>query len=198
MAEAYPLHWPDGWPRTAAHQRQSDHRFGGGRRLTMGRAVNQLVNELRLLGATNIIVSSNVPTKSDGLPYADDRRIDDPGIAVYFDFKKKLVMARDGFISVAGNIRSLTLAIEGLRQLEPHGGSFMLERAFTGFLAIAPPNWKKPWREVFGVKPDWVGDITALFREKARNRHPDAGGSDTLMAELNVAYREARSELGVG
>ena len=31
--------------------------------------------------------------------------------------------------------------------------------------------------------------------EKARQRHPDAGGSDTLMAELNVAYEEARREL---
>jgi hypothetical protein len=197
--EAYPLHWPPGWPRTAAHQRESDRRFGGGRRLALGRSINQLVNELRLLGATNIVVSSNMPTKADGLPYADDRNIDDPGIAVYFEFKKKpRVMARDGFSSVAGNIRSLTLAIDGLRQLDRHGGSLMLERAFDGFLAIAPPDWKKPWREVFGVKADWQGDITRLYREKARNRHPDVGGSDTLMAELNVAYREARSELGVG
>jgi len=42
-----------------------------------------------------------------------------------------------------------------------------------------------------GVKGDWHGDIAALYREKARNRHPDAGGSDTLMAE----YEEARREL---
>jgi hypothetical protein len=134
--DAYPLRWPDGWPRTAANQRESDRRFGGGRKLAMGRAVNQLANELRLLGAINIIVSSNIPTKSDGLPYAYDRRIDDPGVAVFFSFKKKhLVMARDGFTSVAGNIRSLTLAIEGLRQLERHGGSHMLEKAFTGFVA---------------------------------------------------------------
>lgn len=148
-----------------------------------------------MLKATNIIVSSNMPTKSDGLPYADDRGVDDPGIAVYFDFKKKhLTMARDGFTSVAGNIRSLTLAIEGLRQLERHGGSVMLEKAFDGFLALAPPDWKKPWREVFGVKADWQGDIAALYREKARNRHPDVGGNDSLMAELNVAYQEARSE----
>jgi hypothetical protein len=144
------------------------------------------------------VVSSNVPTRPDGLLYGDSRyRVDDPGIAVYFKFKKKsLVMARDGFASVAGNLRSLGLAVEGLRQLERHGGSLMLERAFTGFLAIAPPDWKKPWREVFGIKPDWTGDINALFREKARIRHPDVGGSDTLMAELNVAYAEARRELG--
>jgi hypothetical protein len=163
----------------------------------MGRAITQLMDELRLLGATNIVVSSNIPTKSDGLPYAESRLIEDPGIAAYFDFKKKsLVMARDGFISPAGNIRSLTLAIEGLRQLERHGGSVMLERAFTGFLAITPPDWKRPWREVFGVKADWTGDITSLFHEKARQRHPDMGGSDALMAELNVAYEEARQALG--
>jgi hypothetical protein len=154
------------------------------------------MDELRLLGATEIVVSTNVPVKADGLLYADNRRLDDPGIAVYFKWKKKsLVMARDGFNSVAGNLRSLGLAIEGMRQMHRHGGDLMLEKAFDGFLALAPPNWKKPWRQVFSVKADWSGDIVGLYRELARNRHPDAGGSDTLMAELNVAYKEARQEL---
>jgi hypothetical protein len=110
--------------------------------------------------------------------------------------KRPLVMARDRYISVAGNMRSLTLAVEAMRQLARHGGDQMMERAFTGFVAIAPPDWKKPWREVFGVKLDWCGDIAALYREKARNRHPDVGGADTLMAELNIAYEEAKRELG--
>jgi hypothetical protein len=157
------------------------------------------MDELRRLRATDIVVSTNVPVKADGLLYADNKRLEDPGIAVYFKFKTKpSVMARDGFISVAGNLRSLGLAIDAMRQLERHGGSVMLERAFTGFLALPPPDWKRPWREVFGVKGDWQGDIASLYREKARNRHPDAGGSDTLMAELNVAYQEARYELGAG
>ena len=48
-AEAYPLQWPDGWPRTPSHRRESDNRFGisggfteegrrVGRRITVGRA----------------------------------------------------------------------------------------------------------------------------------------------------------------
>jgi len=157
------------------------------------------LEELRLLGATGRVVSSNVPTRSDGLLQSDPRRLDDPGIAVYFKYKtKQVVMARDGFISVAGNLRSLGLAVEAFRQLERHGGSLMLERAFDGFLAIAPPDWKRPWREVFGIQPDWTGDLTNLYREKARTRHPDTGGSDTLMAELNVAYAEGCEELGLG
>jgi hypothetical protein len=196
MIEAYPLRWPDGWPRTNPMARESDSRFGGSGKITVGRARDRLMDELRRLGATEIVVSSNVPVRPDGLLYADNKRLDDPGIAVYFKFKRKrMVMARDGFISVAGNLRSLGLAIDGMRQLDRHGGRFMLERAFEGFLAIAPPNWRKPWREVFGIKADWHGDITALYREKARIRHPDAGGSDTLMAELNLAFEEARQEL---
>ena len=193
---AYPLTWPDGWPR--AKHRASDNRFGSRvYSLTTSRAADQLYAELKKLGADKVIVSSNIPVRRDGTMYGDNRRQDDPGIAVYFHFKKRpMVMARDAYVSVAGNLRSLTLAVMAMRQLARHGGDQMMERAFTGFVAIAPPDWKKPWREVFGVKPDWVGDVRALFRDKARNRHPDAGGSDQLMAELNIAYEEAKAELG--
>ena len=198
--EAFPLHWPEGWPRTPEWKRESDGRFGGKTYgLTMGRTRDQLVAELQRLGVKSVVISTNVALRQDGLPYANQKAIADPGVAVYFGLKDRpLVMARDRFKTLAGNLRSLTLAIEAMRQLERHGGSTMMERAFQGFAAIAPPDWKKPWREVFDVKPDWSGDVAALYRAKARNRHPDAGGSDTLMAELNVAYAEAKRELGAG
>lgn len=197
-AEAYPLQWPDGWPRHKSVNRESDNRFSGKvYGVTLARARDQLLHELDLLGAKGVVISSNIALRLDGLPYSDQRRIEDPGVAVYFTLKKRpLVMARDAFISVPGNLRSLGLAIEAMRQISRHGGDQMMERAFTGFAAIAPPDWKKPWREVFGVKPEWSGDIASLYRDKARNRHPDAGGSDQLMAELNVAYDEAKTELG--
>ena len=197
---AFPLQWPDGWPRTPDGQREVNNRFHGRVHggLAMGRARDQLVAELSRLGVKNVVVSTNVELRMDGLPYANQRQLPDPGVAVYFTLKgRPLAMARDRFRTVAGNMRSLTLAIEAMRQLERHGGSDMMEKAFSGFAAIAPPDWKKPWREIFGVKPDWQGDITTLYREKARNRHPDAGGNDTLMAELNVAYNEAKRELGL-
>lgn len=197
-AEAYPLQWPEGWPRTAPHARESDKRFAGSKYgLTMGRARDRLIAELERMGVRDLVVSSNVALRGDGLPYSSQRRIDDPGVAVYFTLKKRpLAMANDRFTSVAGNMRSLGLAIEAMRQLERHGGGHMMERAFTGFAALAPPDWKKPWREVFGIKPDWRGDITALYREKAKMRHPDSGGNHTLMAELNIAYQEAKQEIG--
>jgi len=196
-AEAFPLDWPDGWPRTSEWKRESDSKFAQSRELTIDRARRSLTDELRRLGATQIVISSNLRLRQDGFPLGQQAKVlKDPGVAVYFMLKNRpMVMARDAYKSAAGNMRSLALAIEAMRQLERHGGSTMMERAFQGFAAIAPPDWKKPWREVFGVKPDWHGDITALYREKAKNRHPDSGGSDTLMAELNVAYGEAKREL---
>ncbi len=137
--EAFPLTWPEGWPRTPALSRESDTRFGGKAGLTMGRARDQLVAELQRLDAGGVVISSNVRLRPDGLPYADNRKLDDPGVAVYFTLKnRRMVMVMDRFTSVAGNVRSLTLAIEAMRQLERHGGGTMMERAFSGFTAIAP------------------------------------------------------------
>lgn len=198
MTTAYPLQWPDGWPRTEYHRRESDQIFAGRvYGLTMGRARDQLIAELGRLSAKDVVISSNIQLRQDGLPYSDQRRVTDPGVAVYFTLKKRpLVMAVDRFVSVAGNMRSLALAVDAMRQLERHGGGKMMERAFTGFVSIPPPDWKKPWREVFGVQSDWCGDIKELFREKAKLRHSDVGGDDQLMAELNIAYDEAKRELG--
>lgn len=202
-AQAYPLQWPDGWPR-AKYSRESDRRFGSNRitedpegmimrsarKLTMGRARDQLFEELRRLGATICGATAfHMPTRAASMTPAS------PSIS----HSRNVSSSWPATASSAspGNMRSLTLAIEAMRQLARHGGDYMMERAFTGFLAIAPPDWKKPWRQVFGIKPDWTGDITQLYGEKARNRHPDAGGSDSLMAELNVAFEEAKRELGV-
>lgn len=197
MTEAYPLQWPEGWPRHKG-DRDSDRRFRGPA-FRWDRVYHGLQQEIRRIGGTNIVVSTNQAVRQDGYPDAQQRNIQDPGVAVYFMRQKRsLVMAQDRFWSVIGNMRSLTMAIEGLHQMERHGGAVMMERAFSGFLAITPPDWKKPWREVFGVPPNWNGtveELRALYREKAKARHSDAGGNDALMAELNVAYSEGRAFL---
>ncbi len=40
-----------------------------------------------------------------------------------------------------------------------------------------------------GASPE---DISAAYRRLAREHHPDVGGSDERMQEINVAYRELR------
>ena len=189
MTEAYPLQWPDGWPRTPSHKRGKS-RFTG----QTYNQIRQLQNELRLLGAKNVVISSNVPVRNDGLPYAEaaKRRYDDPGVAVYFTLKgKPLSMARDRYLTPWENMRSLVLTIDGLRSMERHGGSTMMDRAFSGFAQLPKPSGAD-WWEVLQVRPDASRDvIDANFKRLARDRHPDRGGSDHQMAELNRARDQA-------
>ena len=89
-------------------------------------------------------------------------------------------------------MRSLGLAIEAMRQLERHGGGTMMERAFSGFAALPPP--RSCW-DILGVP---VGSSRAViekaFRERAPAAHPDRGGSNADMAELNAARDRALRE----
>jgi hypothetical protein len=81
------------------------------------------------------------------------------------------------------------LAIEGLRQLERHGGSLMLDRAFDGFLAIAPPDWKKP-----GVPPSLT---PRAFRSGALAVDGPTGSELSLMlAPVSFNHRQARARGG--
>jgi hypothetical protein len=202
MTEAFPLKWPDGWPRHRGSQ-ESDKRFNGPT-FRWDRVYRGLVDELKRLGATNITVSTNQPIRQDGAPYAQERRITDPGVAVYFTRRgKAMVMAQDRFWSIIGNMRSLTMAIEGLRQMERHGGATMMERAFDGFAALPPPDKpKRHWAIVLGysIHPEDREDLSTeeveiRFRNLAKKRHPDRGGTVDDMAELNDARAEALAEL---
>lgn len=166
-ASAFPLEWPQGWPRTS--RRASTHNFGGHiYGLSFDRARRQLFEELARLGAKSVVLSTNVPLRNDGVPYASaaDRILDDPGVAVYFTLKgRQFAMARDGFVHIAANMRSLSLAIEGLRQLERHGGSHMMDLAFSGFTALPPPP--TCW-QVLGIPPrSDDGVIRAAFKTLA-------------------------------
>lgn len=85
-------------------------------------------------------------------------------------------------------MHALGHAIEHMRGLERHGGSIMVERAFSGFAALPPPTSEKPWWEVLGVSRDAsIEIIKAAHRERIKSNHPDQGGSTSDMADLNRA-----------
>lgn len=196
MTQAYPLHWPDGWPRTAVHRRKRSLAGGSYNRPSWSAVTYRLFDALRLLGARSVVLSTDQPLRQDGLPYAARRIIEDPGTAVYFTLNDRpLVMAQDRYEWLVDNLRSLALAIEGLRQMKRHGGAHMMERAFAGFAALPPPSASRSWREVLGDCHALV-IAEARYRDYARTQHPDAGGSADAMAKLNAAIEAARKELG--
>jgi len=188
MTEAYPLKWPAGWPRLGG--RENDVRFHGPT-YRWDRVYRELISELKKIGATDIVVSTNQPIRQDGAPYAQTRNIDDVGVAVYFTRNgKQLSMAQDRFWSILGNMRSLTMAIEGLRQMERHGGAIMLERAFDGFAALPPPE--SCW-EILGMHPSVernAAAIQAYFRHRAREQHGNGGDMDRLVKARDEALRQ--------
>ena len=83
MTRADPLSWPDGEPRTPPAQQRTSSPF----QVTPDKALRDLYRELERFKARDVILSSNVPVRSDGLIYADAarRRIEDPAVALYFD-----------------------------------------------------------------------------------------------------------------
>jgi len=169
MSQAYPLQWPDGWARTAPRARDDGEKFkrgdwrSGYTRPTIQTTRVELADELQRLGARHVVLSTNVELRLDGQPYSNRRVPDDPGIAVYFTLDgDAMVMAQDAYRRVPDNIRSLTLAIQGMRQMHRHGGGTMLKRAFQGFTALPPPDQMSAivtdppqnWWDVLGVAQD--------------------------------------------
>lgn len=190
--DAFPLSWPLGWKRTGWAERKNS-RY----EVSFGTARTDVLKSLRLLGASESVISSNVPTRHDGLPYASYTEPSDAGISVYWVRKgKPQVMACDQYRTVRENLRAIGLALEGLRALERSGASQIFERAFTGFAAL-PAETKRPWRVVLQLNgaPVTREAIDVAFRALAKTRHPDVGGSHEAMAELNAAKAEAYKEL---
>jgi hypothetical protein len=191
--EHYPLRWPEGWPRTLGAKRKNSAPF----KVNSDKARRELMADLRRMGATNIIVSSNVPVRQDGTPYADAARrvIRDPGVVVYFTRDgHTLSMARDQYQRPEDNLRSIGLAIEAIRAIERHGGSYMMERAFSGFAALPPPT--SHW-EILGLRPgSSADDIKRAHRAKIGAAHPDTGGSEAAASALNAARDAALREIG--
>lgn len=196
IPEAFPLHWPDGYRRTTPAWRAE-----GTFSVTPGKARDHLVHELELLGATSIVISSDVPLRRDGLPMANRTEPADPGVAVYFLYEQEqYVFACDRYDRIHKNMRAIGLSIAAMRTIERHGGLEMMRRSFRGFQALPAPDGPPPdvpaWAVTLGFES---GDLSlAVYEERyralARKYHPDFGetSDSSRMADLNAAIAEAR------
>lgn len=159
--------------------------------------------ELERLGVNvfdDCVISTNLKTNMRGLPRSDQGEPADPGAAIYWQKpgQPMRVMAIDVYSRTRDNVAAVAATLEAMRKIERHGGATILDRAFTGFTALPKPSGPD-WWEV--LKFDRAGAmitrdaITARHRELARTRHPDTGGSDHQMAELNRARDQALQEV---
>lgn len=219
--EPFPLQWPDGWKRTKQGLRERS-RFGFRGQVSFAQARNELLVELERLGAANVVITTDLPTRNDGLPYASGRA-DDPGVAVWFVMRDgsrwhERVFACDKWRTHAENMTAIARSIEAMRGLDRWGAGDVVARAFAGFAALpagdsdTPAALKKqPWREVLGraangaplipwpedlARDELLAVVKSRYRKLIQLAHPDAGGSHDRAAELNAAMAEAEAELG--
>jgi hypothetical protein len=187
--EAYPLCWPVGYKRTPQYSQQHA-RFDTSFAIVRDR----IMKELKLLGAKDPIMSTNVPVRQDGLPYASFKAIQDTGVAIYFTYNgDQMVFCCDKWKKVEDNLQAICKTINAFRMMPQWGVSDMLKRAFTGFKALPAQEVNRSWFEVLGVSENsGEYEIKDAYRRLATQLHPDKpGGSEIRMQAINAAYEEA-------
>lgn len=192
---AYPLRWPSGWRMETRHVRS---RF----EFSSDKARQELMHSLKLLGATDVILSSNAPLRRDGSPMAGalDLELPEPGVAVYFKRDgKDQVLATAKYLTPAENVRALWHTVEAMRTIQRHGSSEILDRTFTGFTALHAAPHDRKWWDVLGVpRTAKLEQIRAAWIDGARRFHPDVGGDPEVMAQINRAWDDAQREASNG
>lgn len=191
---AFPLSWPIGKKRTEpAHRRRSRFRssFASDCRIILG--------EIKLLHGRRAIISTNLPLRRDGLPYASRKIVaDDPGVAVYFIRKEKEhCFACDEYASIDDNLHAIVLTINALRGISRWGTGDMLDATFQGFLTLPPADsaridWLALARE-FGEciqNPDDHSENYAVFRRLVKRFHPDVKGNPFHYGRIIEAWNK--------
>lgn len=191
--DAFPLQWPARWPRTKRPQRaQFD--------TTMAAARDGILRELRLMGVHghDIVISTDIPLRLDGIPYANRRTPDDSGVAVYFIRDgQELCIPCDQWDRIQDNMQAIRKMLEALRGIERWGAKIMVDAAFQGFDAL-PAQSQHGWWVVMGIERDASTDeVEDLYRNLIKHHHPDRDGNVHMFHEIQAAYEEFKRERGV-
>lgn len=202
---AYPLDWPQSWKRTPAHQRKAaqfstKQRGHQNRHLTISDGVSRVLTEFERMGVSedDLIISTNVKPRLDGLPRSGEREPDDPGVAVYWSSRGREMrcMAVDRYDRVADNLAAIAATLEAMRAIERHGGAEILERAYTGFTALPPPiAGEQPWYVVLDCDPDDDQDhIKRAYQYERSKHHPDKGGDAKQFDRVQKAWEQYEAQ----
>lgn len=186
----FPLAWPAYKPRTI-YYRTEHARFDKERSFATVR--DELIKELNRLGAREVIISTNIPLRQDGYPYANFKRPEDMGVAVYFKKDgKSMCFSCDRWKRIEDNMYAITKTIDALRGVARWGSGDMVQAAFTGFQALPPPG--PTWRDVLGYPPGVPvrrEDVRHLYRKARSTAH---GLGAEAFQKVESAWRQFEQE----
>lgn len=201
-AQAYPLQWPRQRPRTRYRKRAPFHRrvsvkssysenwYKEKQSLTIADSRDRVLRELKIMGASAIVISSNLVLREDGLPRSNQREPEDPGVAVYFQIgKQPHCLSCDSWMKSADNLAAIAKHVEAMRGQLRWGVANVAEM-FSGFKSLPPSG---PSHETIKTVEDaahFVNSVNGavldertiisdaaiareVSREAARKLHPD-------------------------
>lgn len=213
--DAYPLQWPAGHDRTPADARERS-RFGKWNSpVSVAKATRAVMDQISMftrkdqqwrIDPDDVVISTNLQLRNDGLPRSSQKAPDDPGVAVYFVLDDRpYAMPCDKWDRVGDNLWAIAKHLEAMRGMERWGvGS--LHTAFAGFNALPPgtgaaPTAFTPDAAARFLTGEVRSDITidqviashdvykALYRRVAAALHPDRGGDSERFNLLQEAKR---------
>ena len=188
MTDAYPLTWPQAFPRTKI---RTDSQFKSSLSAALANVQRSLAAFARDSGKpiASVVISSNCSLGNS--------RPEDPGVAVWFAWDGlQVCIPVDRYKKVEDNLQAIHHVLEARRTELRHGTLALVRATFTGFSALPPPTGARSWRAVLGVGPTaQLGAAENAYKEAAKTAHPDNGGTHERMAELNAAIAQARREL---
>lgn len=142
-----------------------------------------------------VVISTDIPLRRDGLPYANRRQPENPGVAVYFllDGEQKCIPC-DRWDRIEDNLQAIRKTVEALRGLERWGAKHMVEAAFAGFAAL-PAGSEFGWWTVLGVdRGAHLEELRRVYRALVKQHHPDHGGDPEAFHRLQEAWAEMSRE----
>lgn len=166
-----------------------------------------LRKELRALRAKDVLLQTfhtENQLRQDGLPYANARTPDDPGVILTFESKHgPLSFPCDTYRDWQDNIRAIALSMEKLRAVDRYGvtksdeqyrgwkalpgaggtSDSMSAVAAAEFLSRTAGNATVPGSALL----EHAHLVTGAYRAAARRLHPDAGGTTEDFQRLRVA-----------
>jgi len=187
---AHPLCWPLSKPRSK--HRSTNNQF----KTSFASGRDNCLREIKRLGGSSVIISTNVPVKKDGTPYGvkwgDSLAGEDPGVSVYFmRGGRELCFACDRWNHVQDNMHAIALTIKALRGIARWGTGDMMESAFRGYAALPERSESSEWWKTLGVP---INSHRITVREAyvslVKKHHPDSGGDAELFARVQRAWEE--------
>lgn len=191
----YPLHWPQSQPRTPANERKRANfhtkRDDGGygyRKHSIKESADVLQMEVKRMHGRDLVISSNMRVKDNGMPYSVQRAPDDPGVAVWFMWNKKpFCLPCDKWLTVQDNLWAIVKHLESMRGQERWGVG-TLNQVFAGYAQLPDPT-TRPWWEVLNVS-QFADNATIKHAHinLSRQYHPDNGGDPVIFDQVQKAY----------